>query len=298
MTCSRRLPSIVAEPLLRNVQVPRIGLIVSNVRGPDVPLYLAGARLVNYLPISIALDGMGLNVTAFSYAGTMRLCAISCREMLPDPAFFAECMQSAFDRLQEAVAARGGVHRGRGGGTAAGRQRWHASTPAGRAGTQACRARARRLPSPRGASHASAPRPEAMLTRDCMPAELRQALRDVFGDAVDDVVLCEHSWFARLHLGATATTRHNTIYLRGSAEDFFRDPQLLLHEYFHVLKQWNRGRMSLGSYLVEWWRRGYWQNRYEQQARRFVDRRLGKFHAALQRNALQTASRAWLRTAG
>jgi WS/DGAT/MGAT family acyltransferase len=98
------LPSIVADPLLRNVQVPRIGLIVSNVRGPDVPLYLAGARLVNYLPISIALDGMGLNVTAFSYAGTMRLCAISCREMLPDPAFFAECMQSAFDRLQEAVA--------------------------------------------------------------------------------------------------------------------------------------------------------------------------------------------------
>jgi hypothetical protein len=126
-----------------------------------------------------------------------------------------------------------------------------------------------------------------MLTRDCMPAELREALRDVFGDAVDDVVLCEHSWFARLHLGATATTRHNTIYLRGSAEDFFRDPQLLLHEYFHVLKQWNRGRMSLGSYLAEWWRRGYWQNRYEQQARRFVDRRLGKFHAALQRNALQ-----------
>jgi WS/DGAT/MGAT family acyltransferase len=98
------LPSIVADPLLRNVQVPRIGLIVSNVRGPDVPLYLAGAQLVNYLPISIALDGMGLNVTAFSYAGTMRLCAISCREMLPDPAFFAECLQSAFDRLQEAAA--------------------------------------------------------------------------------------------------------------------------------------------------------------------------------------------------
>jgi WS/DGAT/MGAT family acyltransferase len=98
------LPSIVADPLLRNVQVPRIGLIVSNVRGPDVPLYMAGARLVNYLPISIALDGMGLNVTAFSYAGTMRLCAISCREMLPDPAFFAECMQLAFDRLQDAIA--------------------------------------------------------------------------------------------------------------------------------------------------------------------------------------------------
>jgi diacylglycerol O-acyltransferase / wax synthase len=98
------LPSIVADPLLRNVQVPRIGLIVSNVRGPDVPLYLAGAQLVNYLPISIALDGMGLNVTAFSYAGKMRLCAISCREMLPDPAFFAECMSNAFELMKEAAA--------------------------------------------------------------------------------------------------------------------------------------------------------------------------------------------------
>jgi hypothetical protein len=52
-----------------------------------------------------------------------------------------------------------------------------------------------------------------------------------------------------------------------------------------VLKQWNRGRMSLRSYLVEWWRRGYWQNRYERQARRFVERRLGEFHTALQRSA-------------
>ncbi len=98
------LPSIVASPLLRNVQVPRIGLIVSNVRGPDVPLYMAGARLVNYAPISIALDGMGLNVTAFSYAGNMWLCAVSCREMLPDPSFFADCMRTAFEQMKEAAA--------------------------------------------------------------------------------------------------------------------------------------------------------------------------------------------------
>jgi len=94
----------VADPLLRNVQVPRIGLIVSNVRGPDVPLYMAGARLVNYAPISISLDGMGLNVTAFSYAGNMWICAVSCREMLPDPSFFADCLRSAFEQMKEAAA--------------------------------------------------------------------------------------------------------------------------------------------------------------------------------------------------
>jgi diacylglycerol O-acyltransferase / wax synthase len=95
------LPSVIADPLLRNVQVPRIGLIVSNVRGPDVPLYMAGARLVNYVPISIAIDGMGLNVTGFSYAGNMWICAVSCREMLPDPAFFADCLRTSFDQMKE-----------------------------------------------------------------------------------------------------------------------------------------------------------------------------------------------------
>lgn len=95
------LPAVVANPLLRNAQVPRIGLIVSNVRGPDVPLYMAGAQLVNYVPISIAIDGMGINITAFSYAGNMWICAISCREMLPDPAFFADCMRTAFEQMRE-----------------------------------------------------------------------------------------------------------------------------------------------------------------------------------------------------
>jgi WS/DGAT/MGAT family acyltransferase len=98
------LPSIVADPLLRNAKLPKLSLIVSNVRGPDVPLYMAGARLVNYAPISIALDGMGLNVTAFSYAGNMWLCAVSCRDMLPDPAFFAQCLRDAFAKMRDAAA--------------------------------------------------------------------------------------------------------------------------------------------------------------------------------------------------
>jgi hypothetical protein len=117
-----------------------------------------------------------------------------------------------------------------------------------------------------------------------MPAELRAALRGIFGDAVDDVVLREHSWFARLHGGARATTRRDTIYLRGSLDEFCADPELVLHEYFHVLRQWNRGRLSQWRYLVEWWRNGYWHNRYERQARRFARVRLQKYLRALARS--------------
>jgi hypothetical protein len=114
-----------------------------------------------------------------------------------------------------------------------------------------------------------------------MPADIRRALHQIFGESVDEVILRERSWFTRLHGRATATTRHNTIYLRDGMDGFFADPDLMLHEYFHVLRQWNRGRMNGWGYLVECCRRGYWENRYERQARRFVRLRAAAFRRAL-----------------
>ena len=73
-------------------------------------------------------------------------------------------------------------------------------------------------------------------------------------------------------------------------EDFFADPPLMLHEYYHVLRQWNRGRLTLAGYLREWWRVGYWSNRYERQARRFVDLRLPALHEWLDRRARDPAT--------
>ena len=107
-------------------------------------------------------------------------------------------------------------------------------------------------------------------TRELLPAAERAALERLLGGPVDDVVVVEHSWYARLHPGARATTRRNRILLRGSARDFFADRALMLHEYYHVLRQWNRGRLTVWRYLVEWLRRGYRQNRYERHARRFA----------------------------
>ena len=68
-------------------------------------MFMAGARLVSFAPISIAIDGLGLNVTAFSYHGTMWICAVACRDMLPDPAFFADCLRRSFAKLEAAAAA-------------------------------------------------------------------------------------------------------------------------------------------------------------------------------------------------
>jgi hypothetical protein len=118
-------------------------------------------------------------------------------------------------------------------------------------------------------------------TAEAMPERLRAALIELLGEGVDDVEVVERSWYAKLHVGARATTRRNRILLRGSADEFFADPALVLHEYFHVLRQWNTGRLSTPRYLREWLRRGYWHNRYEHQARRYVALRLGDLRARL-----------------
>jgi diacylglycerol O-acyltransferase / wax synthase len=97
------LPTLAATALTRNMMIPQMNVVVSNVRGPDVPLYMAGARLVSFAPISIAIDGLGLNVTAFSYQDVMFLCMVACRDMLPDPGFFADCLRSSFQGLADAA---------------------------------------------------------------------------------------------------------------------------------------------------------------------------------------------------
>ncbi len=96
--------------------------------------------------------------------------------------------------------------------------------------------------------------------------------------------MIEHSWWVKLHGRAQATTRRRRIYLRGSAADFFTDPVLLLHEYCHVLHQWEPRRLSVSRYLLECFRRGYWDNRFEIEAREFTEDNLHRFRALLARN--------------
>jgi len=114
-------------------------------------------------------------------------------------------------------------------------------------------------------------------TREVLSAAQRAALERLLGAPVDDVVVVEKSWYARLHLGARATTRRNRILLAGPASEFAADPTLMLHEYYHVLRQWNRGHLTTWRYLVEWLMRGYVENRYERHARRFAASRLRAF---------------------
>jgi len=65
---------------------PVWNLVISNVPGPQFPLYMAGAQLVANYPVSVITDGMGLNITVMSYCGHLDFGIVADREQMPDVA--------------------------------------------------------------------------------------------------------------------------------------------------------------------------------------------------------------------
>jgi diacylglycerol O-acyltransferase / wax synthase len=63
---------------------PTWNLVISNVPGPQFPLYMAGARLEAHYPVSVITDGMGLNITVMSYMGHMDFGIVADRDQMPD----------------------------------------------------------------------------------------------------------------------------------------------------------------------------------------------------------------------
>jgi WS/DGAT/MGAT family acyltransferase len=78
---------------------PVWNLVISNVPGPQFPLYLAGARLVANYPVSVITDGMGLNITVMSYCGHLDVGIVADREQMPDVARLIGWLEEALVEL-------------------------------------------------------------------------------------------------------------------------------------------------------------------------------------------------------
>jgi diacylglycerol O-acyltransferase / wax synthase len=63
---------------------PTWNLVISNVPGPQFPLYMAGAELQANYPVSVITDGMGLNITVMSYRGRMDFGIVADRDQMSD----------------------------------------------------------------------------------------------------------------------------------------------------------------------------------------------------------------------
>lgn len=97
------IPVSVAKRLNELVMQKQASVTLSNVRGPNIPLYLAGAKLQMFIPVSIPFDRTGVNITGFSYNNVLWVCSTACREMVPDPGVFTDCMRQSFAELVTAA---------------------------------------------------------------------------------------------------------------------------------------------------------------------------------------------------
>ena len=82
---------------------PIANLVISNVPGPDFPLYLGGAELVAGFPLGPVMDGMGVNITIMSYRGVLYWGIISCPETMPRVWNLAAAVPVALDHLLDAT---------------------------------------------------------------------------------------------------------------------------------------------------------------------------------------------------
>jgi diacylglycerol O-acyltransferase len=82
-------------------RIPAIANVaISNVPGPTVPLYMAGAKMLNNYPTSIVVHGMALNITVQTYNETLEIGIIACGNALPEVGELAAHIETAFVELQ------------------------------------------------------------------------------------------------------------------------------------------------------------------------------------------------------
>ena len=105
---SSRLARLSGNLRLFDHLPPVFNVVVSNIPGPDVPLWWAGSRLVAMYPLGPIVEGVGLNVTVVSYCGTLYLGVVGCRELVPEVGHVAELIGEEFAGLSKAAARHGG----------------------------------------------------------------------------------------------------------------------------------------------------------------------------------------------
>ncbi len=93
--------------LFDHVSAP-FNVLVSNIAGPQVPLWCAGARLVALYPVGPLAEGVGVNVTVLSYTGTLYVGIVGCRDLVPEVDHLAHQVSDALGELVKAAVRTGG----------------------------------------------------------------------------------------------------------------------------------------------------------------------------------------------
>ena len=92
--------------LIQGRRAPLANCSITNVPGPAQPQFLCGARLSYFSALMPISDGLGLAITVTSVAGRIIISPTSCRELMPQPEVFANCLRESFQELLAAALQR------------------------------------------------------------------------------------------------------------------------------------------------------------------------------------------------
>ena len=98
-----RAARVVARATVAEWMDAPFNLVISNVPGPQFPLYGCGSRLVAHYPVSAINDGVGLNITVQSYDGSLDFGIVTCRELMPDVWDLIDDLRHSLAELKEAA---------------------------------------------------------------------------------------------------------------------------------------------------------------------------------------------------
>lgn len=84
---------------------PIFNCVVTNIPGPQQPMYMRGARMIANMGMTPIYDGVGLLITIFSYDGVLTISATSCLEIMPDIERFVAYLAASLAELEGALPA-------------------------------------------------------------------------------------------------------------------------------------------------------------------------------------------------
>ena len=94
-----RVNAAVASAKLMERLPPVANVVISNVPGPQVPLFLAGAQMKTFFPVSIITHGLAVNITVQTYCGNIDFGIIACKVAVPDLNDLGTAIEGGFDEL-------------------------------------------------------------------------------------------------------------------------------------------------------------------------------------------------------
>jgi diacylglycerol O-acyltransferase / wax synthase len=93
----------ISSARLASVLPPAVNVLISSIKGPEMPLYLAGSEMTSLYPMGPIFEGVGLGITAVSYRDRVDFGFMACPDLIPDVERLAEDVKPEIRSMHDAV---------------------------------------------------------------------------------------------------------------------------------------------------------------------------------------------------